>query len=312
MEILDPQRVKQFAADAATREAIRRHREEGDRDPFPNGAIPPEWRQRLTNVNREHDRFTREFRQLYAPYHAHPDAWFMIVAARLLNLPATLAEVQEALLPWQRDRFVAAIAARRARGEKIEGGAYMTPAPPRAGADKYQYIADAILAPAWADCEFLRPRVSDSLLLFDLRLAKAHGLGSFLRGQIIADLKIYQPLCRARDRLTWCASGPGSRKGLNIICGRPADTPWREWEWWRTCDALRREVEVDFRAIGIDPCDAQSIQHWLCEYSKLASVRSGGRPKRWYQPRQLSLFAANSGEPTPDGSPATQRNQMEH
>src|SRR5262245_66683119 len=56
------------------------------------------------------------------------------------------------------------------------------------------------------------------------------GLGSFMKGQIIADLK-YLPFMReVDDWWTWATPGPGSMKGLNIVLERDMNAPWAKGE----------------------------------------------------------------------------------
>jgi hypothetical protein len=120
----------------------------------------------------------------------------------------------------------------------------------------------------------------DSLESADRKLTTP-GIGTFLRGQILADLKMgYMPLEFAKDWDTWCAVGPGSTAGLNYLhnrnpCILPANVFIKE------VNELRPIIE---RATGISLC-AQNTQNCLCEFSKFVRTKYyGGKPKSQYRP----------------------------
>lgn len=102
-------------------------------------------------------------------------------------------------------------------------------------------------------------------------------LGSFMAAQIVADLKYTALLDRAADWHTFASSGPGSRKGLNIILGRPPETPWREYEWHQRLLEVREAILPSFAAEGWEPPHAQDTQNMFCEYSKFVRGFSRNR-----------------------------------
>ena len=83
--------------------------------------------------------------------------------------------------------------------------------------------------------------------------AQYHGMGDeFMPAQIVADLEI----CRAaavRFRLDGRlrCRGPGSRRGLNCVLGRPVDAPWTEAEWRKEFDRLREAIAPDLERLGL-------------------------------------------------------------
>ena len=93
-------------------------------------------------------------------------------------------------------------------------------------------------------------------------------LGSFMAAQIVADLKYTPILEDADDWHTFAASGPGSRRGLNIVCGREHEARWKEKEWHETLLELREKIAPMFREEGWEVPHAQDTQNICCEFSK--------------------------------------------
>lgn len=96
------------------------------------------------------------------------------------------------------------------------------------------------------------------------RLREVDGLGSFLAGQIVADLKNDRYLTDAPDFDTFSVMGPGSKKGLDLIFG-PGTTErtYRE-----------RITVLDGLVSGKIPrVHRQDLQNCLCEFSKYIRYR---------------------------------------
>jgi hypothetical protein len=266
------------------REAIRRRREAGQPRPWTSDPILHEWN--FCNVRREQDRVTRWIVDNWRMPHADdPELWFVMAVARLTNWPETMEAVGYPV-PWNREHFVAALHWRAAHGEKAWGDAYVISGGGKAGKGlpKEEYIA-SVLDACWQRRNQLRPRPDDSLLGFCRRLMDMDGLGSFLAGQIIADVKYVAPLKDARDWLTFAASGPGSRRGLNRVLGRPVEASWSEDGWRAALRKLHTAVAPDLQRILGENLHAQDLQNCLCEMDKMERVRLGeGKPKRRFAP----------------------------
>jgi hypothetical protein len=121
---------------------------------------------------------------------------------------------------------------------------------------------------------------------FYLRLEGFHGMGGgFMAAQVIADLKYVEPLRSAADWMTFAASGPGSRRGMNLVLGRPADQKWHEVYWREALANLQARTRPMFEAVGMEVPHAQDLQNCLCEFFKYERARQGGSmPKRRYRP----------------------------
>jgi len=113
---------------------------------------------------------------------------------------------------------------------------------------------------------------------------RSDGLGSFMRGQIVADLK-YLPSFEQEsdDWWDWAAPGPGSMRGLNVVLGRDFNKAWREDAWLNELCLLNTLVTPKLQTMGIGRLHNQDLQNCLCEFSKYTKVMYGwGRPRQVY------------------------------
>jgi hypothetical protein len=274
-----PSGTKELLYWIAEREAIRLRRAAAAPPPWTDDPILRDWR--FCNVHREDDRVTRWVADNWREPNAdNSDLWFAMVVARFVNLPASLAEIGFPV-PWRPDHFLAAMAGRKARGETCYGAAYMIRAN-RPGQDKAVYQVESVFNPLWAARERLRPRVGQTLAEWHGRLAPFHGMGGgFMPAQVVADMKYVLPLSDAPDWMDFAASGPGSRRGLNRVLGRPVDAKWDEYSWLCALRRLQEAVGPELERIGIGALHAQDLQNCLCELDKYLRVRNGeGRPKQ--------------------------------
>jgi hypothetical protein len=99
--------------------------------------------------------------------------------------------------------------------------------------------------------------------------------GGFLTAQIAADVKAFGALKDAPDALTFAASGPGSREGMNFLLGRKADAALRERDWYLRLAELHALITPIYQANGLPIPDFQDLQNQLCEFSKYWSIKSG-------------------------------------
>jgi hypothetical protein len=276
--------VERFFAFIRERHAVYHRRAAGNPRPWTDDPILREYS--FCNIYREFDRTTRWIAENWRTPHAtDPDLFFAMGIARLVNLPETLAELGYPV-PWNAEHFLAVLGDRKARDERMYSGAYILGTGGRGGyGEKPDYQAQAIFAPLWRARDRLRPRAGESLREFHNRLGDFHGMGGFITAQVIADLKYAEPLRSALDWETYAASGPGSRRGLNLVFGRPADQRWDELRWRDALAKLREQTRPMFEAAGMDVPHAQDLQNCLCEFSKYERARLGGRmPKRRFKP----------------------------
>lgn len=285
-------RVNDLARFICEREAVRIKKENGKRKPWTGDKILQTFR--FCNVRREDDAVTRWLRRNYYPDFAKDqDVWFAAVIARLLNLPESLDDVaiqHHTVLPWKPEEFSRILHERKAAKEKNFNAAYIvsTNGVPM---DKVDYLVTRVLGPLWAKRKKLRPRAGDQLDEYHQKLMQFDGLGSFISAQVIADLKYIAacPLRKSVDYQSFAASGPGSRRGLNRVMGRPSDYHQSELSWRLELGDLRHELNNRLERSDLfsgHPLHAQDVQNCLCEFDKYERIRLGeGRPKQLYPGR---------------------------
>ena len=260
------------------RHAIYLKRAAGEEKPWTQNPILQQYR--FCNVYRELDKVTVWVREhIREVYLDHPNLWFMLCIARQINHTDTLEELMETRGAWPLVGYNATalkrvLRSRKARGEKVYTGAYMLNCnwhPKWSGdRDKATFTADLVLQSTW---DAGPPRFT-SLEECAEDLSKGHGWGTFMAAQVVADLKHTRHLLHAPDWRDWAASGPGSRRGLNIVCGREVEEPWREAEWLGKIQELKELVN---RRWSYQHLCAQDVQNNLCEFSKY--VRGSSRSR---------------------------------
>jgi hypothetical protein len=278
--INDP--VQRFVAVMKERHAIYMRRQQGLLRPWTDDPILQQFR--FCNIYRELDRVTIWITEHWRePHRDDPDLWFAMSVARFVNWPDTLAELGYPV-PWEADRFLAVAHARKERGEVCFGPAYNI-SNNGSKAPKAEHLDHVVFAPLWSPLrrKSLRPRDDDSLLSFYGRLKKMNGLGSFMAAQVVADIKYVAPLRHARDWMTFAAPGPGSKRGLNRILGRPVDAHWTDEAWHFQLLKFREVIGPLFTEAGLELSHAQDTQNQLCEFDKYERRREGKPLKRRYR-----------------------------
>lgn len=293
------------------REAVRVRRQRGAPPPWTKDPILRAYR--FTNVHREADAVTLWVkRHIREPYAAHPNLWFMLCVARLVNLPAALQELLGTRYAfglerrWQPHAFATVLEARRRREVQMIGAAYMVTTQGEA-MSKPRYLAEVPLQGLWtrargAQDSFVR-RLSATLAEAHAALMETRGWGPFLAAQVVADLKYTRYLRKAPDWWTWAALGPGSLRGLKRVLGESVTGAWAT-----SCrglqpsefagpvrlaqlQALRQALSADLHATRPAPIRLclQDFQNCLCEFDKYERVRRGeGRPKQLFHPKETT------------------------
>jgi hypothetical protein len=267
------------------REAIRVKKETGAPKPWTDDPIFQTYK--FTNVRREDDTVSKWITENWIkPNDPHPNMWFAMIVARLFNWPPTLEEIcfPHLTFPELKEKWRRNLKGLRDIGkEKIFTGAYLV-STNGVKMDKIDYILDRVLTPIWIDgrapkIQLLNENKPESLESYWTHLRQFDGLGSFMAGQVVADLKFTSDLKNAPDWMTWAPLGPGSIRGLNRFHGRPVDKSLRQDQGLLEIREAQRLIEDELEWL----LPAHNIQNCFCEFYKYTKIKfDGGRTRSLY------------------------------
>ena len=261
---------------------------------------------RYCNVFRELDRVTVWIRKnIREPFADHPDLWLMLAIARYINWPDTLEFLMNDMAAWggwpTKDDWSpqnlgdSLDLAKEALG-KVYTGAYMIRAESNPKAEWYswtkqQYVARIVIGRLWEDREVWERHLSGSNHAEGVTLQSVWerfqqpryiGWGPFMAYQVVVDMRHTRLLRDAPDINTWAALGPGSRRGLNRLAGRPVDFAISQQQGLEEMRQIWEEQDAR-RAPWVPPIDLSDIQNALCEVDKYLRVKNGeGKPRAKY------------------------------
>ena len=266
------------------RESIRLKKERGEPKPWSDDPIFQTYK--FTNVEREKDTVSIWIKDNWIdPYSDHPNLWFAMIMARLFNWPPTLEIIGfptmiAGINDWKQRARMLLKSHRDVGGEKIFTGAYLV-STNGIKMDKIDYILDRVLTPIWGQgrAPICYDEAQETLEHYWEHLRQFDGLGSFMAGQVVADLK-YSPLLEnAPDWWTWAPLGPGSIRGLNRLHGRPIDKLLHQDQGLKEMLVLQDIVEQELYW----KLPLHNLQSCLCETDKYLRVKNGeGRPRSHY------------------------------
>ena len=261
------------------RHSIYERRAEGQAYPWTDDFILKEYS--FCNVYRELDRVTIWIRENWRePYADHPNLPFAMAMARQINWPETLEDIG---FPehWNPARVKAIMQGRMDRKEKVYTGAYMLTG--TLGGTKVEQTVDKILTPLY-ECP---PRIiHESLEETWKRYLPYPGFSGFMAYEVVTDLRHTKHLENAEDIMTWANPGPGAKRGLNRIHGRPLEKNIPKGQ-------LINEMRELLKLCNMSPLplEMRDIEHCLCEFDKYERVRLGqGKPRAKYKPKIQEEF----------------------
>jgi hypothetical protein len=209
----------------------------------------------------------------YKPFKDHPNALVACSLARQLNNSESLGAIG---FPerWEPRKVERILKQRAAEGKKNFSGAYMITG--TLGGTKVEQIVWKVVdqlhkGGVVVDASSME-NTAASLLTFN-------GFGHFIAGQVVADLR-WALGGTWKDKDTWAPIGPGSRRGINRLHERPAES-----------NLIKREFEEEFSVflrkfrplIDIPAMEAIDYQNCLCEWDKYERTLHGeGHPKQKY------------------------------
>lgn len=280
-------RVFDFYKFMKKREQIRLNRFAGKPWPWTKDPILQEYK--FTNVKRLHDRTTQRYKDWYEEH------WDSIPEVILLNCAIARyfgrSEFVIDTLGWQHEfkpDYIKSVAKLQLNtGEPVFTGAYLVT---NRGikAPKEVLIVDETIAGVWElaedICDVAWQSKSWEAMVKVLRTIPGFGGMGFMAKEVVLDTMLtsiwkYPP----RDLNTWCPCGPGARRGLNRVFGRPVKESLKETA------ALGEMLELFEHRLECWPEDwikleLHDIQFQLCEFDKYERTRLGeGRPRAKYR-----------------------------
>jgi len=273
------------------RESIRRKKEAGKPAPWTKdqGMAQTRW----CNVRRMDDKVSKWLlNNFYQNTKKMSPAAAAVAAtmARVINRPETLERLcPEGFKNFKYKAFSRILREMKENGEQIFTGVYIVNGANAQGRSKWQLVLDNIqdMADKITDEEI----DTTSMEKTHANLMKYPGLGSFIAGQVVADLRHIVKGTWA-DRNDWAPQGPGSARGLNFVF----NTPGQKMNQAR----FQQRLAVYIKAVNKDPevrkitkdrgLEAHDFQNCLCETSKMARLLKGGRAKnRYVAAQQMDL-----------------------
>jgi len=253
------------------RESVRRAKEAGLPKPWTNDPLLRDYR--WCNVRRMDDRVSVALLERWYTPDADPTTALVAAClARLVNWPESLMAVT------MREPFALKDLAHaerrlheRARGGyKVFTGAYVVPGEP--GESKITTVmrrAQQVLAAAG---DVYQPTMRATWA----RLTALDGIGSFLAGQMVADIAHLQAGEGWPDRETWAPVGPGSARGINRLCGRPKEKTVSQDQFELELPVLVEVLRPRVSEIWNDrQLVAMDVQNCLCEHDKYRRLTLG-------------------------------------
>jgi len=282
---------------AKEREAVRKRKLAGDSSPWTGAWTddPILRKYRFCNVRRKDDRVSQWLIENVLSHAADFDnhgvflKW--VALCRWVNWPPTLSDVilGDEFVTYDTidlPRIGQFIEERKGTGSKSWTGAYMVRAPSKKrypGVTKGQFVAETVVGGLDTVMDkLLRDLQYNSCEEVWRTLCSVPNWGSFMAGQVVADLTYTPFLEKAFDLYTWAPQGPGSRRGFNRLLGRPLYAPVPDTDWAEYLPAWRGMLVEE---LGLSDMTLHDVQNCLCETDKYLRVQAGeGRPRSTYKP----------------------------
>lgn len=261
------------------RESIRSQREKGKKRPWTKDPILLKYR--FCNVRRMDDRVSQWLmKNWYKPHKDSHHIPFACSVARQINWPETLADLTPLVFgKWDANKAMKLMERRKYMGQKVYTGAYMLTG--TLGGTKIEQTIKKILSPIKRTPP---PLHWDSMEKTHAAYLPRAGYSSFIAGQVVADM-VGCGYLDAEDTLTWAPLGPGSKRGLNRLHGRPLESGIPKKQAVAEMVDVYAEMRVRLPSIFKDRgLILMDLQNCLCEFDKYVRTSNGeGRPRSIFQ-----------------------------
>lgn len=222
----------------------------------------------------------------YEKYFNHESMVIAAVLARHFNQPSTLRAIgfpsQKNMVKDVYDSYVfnahRVIEKLKERGETVFNGAYIIRAD-----GKYPNKVEMVFRETVQNFVDDPPDLdTDSMEMCVEELMHYRNIGSFMAGQIAADLR-WALKGKWADKDKWAAMGPGSKRGINIIHNRAIESPLKQEQFAEELKELMAFLKKALPSSLTSRLEAIDYQNCLCEYSGYEKVLWGrGRKKQLY------------------------------
>lgn len=269
------------------RHAIYCRKKEGLPWPWTEDKILQKYK--FTNVFRELDKTTVWMRENLTNPNAHQSYPLMIYNCAVFRMFGTM-EMCEAIGGWQdiyNPRHLKRIARERLDNkQKVFTGAYIITNQGKKD-PKENIVVDEFLFAIWDYRQLLSDiarRGSLQQMHQNLGRLQGWGGGGFMAYELVSDLRHTPVLRDATDINTWANAGPGAKRGLNRVFGRPLKFASSKHGWNEEMKKLLLKVNA-LKHSYVPTLEMREIEHSLCEFDKYERVKNGeGKPRSIYQP----------------------------
>jgi len=242
---------------------------------------------KFCNPFRENDKTTRWFRENFREKNRdNPEVFMGTAIFRWFNYIPTGKTLlrNNLLIDWNTEKAKKVLG----KKEKIITGAYVIRSPDgMSKLDGICWCIDNLKKKEYEAYNYIHD--SFSLQKSTEYLAKFPFLGNFMAYEIVTDLRHTHLLEDAKDIMTWANVGPGARRGLNRVYGRPIDYKQKDEKFVREMQELLDSSSCYPPLQHLSDCPAlemRDIEHSLCEFDKYERIRLGeGRLKNKYNGR---------------------------
>jgi len=267
------------------RESIRLKKEAGKPKPWTDDTILQSYR--FCNVRRMDDKVSKWLMDnWYKPYKNHHNIVAAVAVARFFNLPNTLQELTKHLFVQGSPKWdLIKESARKVKrtGVAIFNGAYMVRG--NDGSDKVECVIDHYVRPMLDKVKIDPTSMKQSWS----SLVECYGYGSFMAGQIVADLR-WAMDGGWKDKMTWAPVGPGSARGIAwTLFPDSRETSTKKFVndselFTTTLIELIPRLKKQLPTSITNRLEAHDFQNCMCEFYKYNRVLFGlGRPKSIYK-----------------------------
>lgn len=290
-----PERIEEWAYWITEREAVRSKKAAGKTPPWTKDPVIAG--NRFCNVRRMDDKVSIWMLENWFKPGNYVEVRTALIAAllaRMINKPDTLTRLTNGkpFTKWDYPTFYRVMYDIKNEGLAVFTHAYIING--ASGGPKIDQVLGAIQECVTA-CD---PRASKFVVPSSMQetaknLERLRGVGSFISGQVVADLRwVLGDVDHGwwADRMTWAPPGPGSSRGMKYLlgiaspadmCGRGKDLSEKQFlpALRDLVDLAQRhpKVKVVFSDRGLE---AHDIQNTLCELGKFIRVKYGeGRAK---------------------------------